>query len=455
MAPHELRRNGGRGGCFVRQPQPAAAAQAGRRQRKSVREAFLAVAFGAAFFWIALCVGQASAEEIPIAPNRAKPLVLPVSQGGIFDPSMADTKAGARAWMSYTAVDPSPRWPADNTRTETTRLAYSDDRGATWTDTGLRVAGIKDVAAGGKKGTWVNEVSSLVYSPEAAPAERWQLYWHHYLSFSDKGDFSHGWIGFKSADSPENLAKAKEVKLFAGRIYKAVNDDPAGETQSPLGGAPVIRLDKLNKDLEYCLVLTEPGAMAAPSGVYLALTCAEPRNRSILGMLATIVVRPQMRTILLKCDAPCRPGEPAAWRYLGALLTEDDAAAFNAIGFNAPDLFTENGKTYLLISPFSDKPVADAYNGCLVFPFADLDKAALARSREGRPLASLRIQGGPNTFNGACAYRASLSAAGFIYGEVAMRKSPFFQLYETQSRLREGSGFDRRPDSPDKRRTAF
>ncbi len=33
--------------------------------------------------------------------------------------------------MSYSAVDPSPHWPDKAARTMTTRLAYSDDSGAT------------------------------------------------------------------------------------------------------------------------------------------------------------------------------------------------------------------------------------------------------------------------------------------------------------------------------------
>ncbi len=390
----------------------------------------------AALSWMGLCAFGARAEEIPTTSNKANMIILDVSRGGVFDPSVADDKPGARAWMSYTAVDPSVRWPAQNTRTETTRLAYSDNGGISWTDFGSRINDIKDVEVGSKKGTWVNEVSSLVYSPSASPAERWQLYWHHYLSFDDKGEFTNGWIGYKSAESPQGLAKAKEVKLFAGRIYKQVNDDPNGETQSPAGGAPVIRLDKLHKDLDYCLVLTEPGAMVAPSGIYLALTCVEPRNRSVLGMLATMVVRPRMRVILLKCDAPCHPASPNAWRYAGTLLTEEDAEKFGAKGFTAPDLFSEAGQTYLLISPFSDDPVDNAYNGCLSVPFADLDQARLARSPEGRLLVSNHIRGQPNSFNGACTYRSSIQAAGIIYGEVSFgEKSALFRLYTSKGGL--------------------
>lgn len=52
-----------------------------------------------------------------------------VSVSGVFDPSVTDTPTGQSAWMSFWAVDPSPRWPDRDTRTITTRLAYSDNQG--------------------------------------------------------------------------------------------------------------------------------------------------------------------------------------------------------------------------------------------------------------------------------------------------------------------------------------
>ena len=80
-------------------------------------------------------------------------------------------------------IDFSRRFPHQraNQRTITTRLAYSDDQGATWTDLGSRINDISEPPAGSKAQTWVNEVSSLVYDPYAPQPERWKLFWHHYL----------------------------------------------------------------------------------------------------------------------------------------------------------------------------------------------------------------------------------------------------------------------------------
>lgn len=363
------------------------------------------------------------------APKSVREVSLPISAAGVFDPSLAGTSPDQRAWMSYSAVDPSPRWPKTNTRTITTRLAYSDDHGGSWTDLGVRVNDIKETQIGDKKATWINEVSSLAFDPGAPSAERWQLYWHHYLNIADKGQFSNGWIGLKTAASPGELAQAKEIKLFGARIYDKSNDDSSSVTQTPVAGPPVLQLDKLSEDLAYCLAFTEPGTLVTPSGVYLALGCEQPRLRNIAGILGIKAFGIRGITVLLKCDAPCHPANPVAWRYINTLLTDDDARPFGAIGFAAPDLFSQDGRAYLLISPTSDSPIEGAYNGCLLVRFDELDRGKLSRTPNGRIMVQKQIHGRPNSFNGACTYQPSVSAAGFIFGEIKFADKPFFHIF--------------------------
>jgi hypothetical protein len=64
----------------------------------------------------------------------------------------------------------------------------------------------------GSRETWINEVSSLLFVSDAA-GQRWQISWHHYFNVHDNGEFTNGWMGFKSAASPEGLVTAKEIKL--------------------------------------------------------------------------------------------------------------------------------------------------------------------------------------------------------------------------------------------------
>ena len=62
------------------------------------------------------------------------------------------------------------------------------------------------------------------------------------------------------------------------------------------------------------------------------------------------------RLIMLKCDSPCHPASSGAWRYIGTMLTDDDARAVGFRGYSAPDLFAKGGGTDLMVTPVSDKP---------------------------------------------------------------------------------------------------
>jgi len=353
-----------------------------------------------------------------------------VSASGVFDPSVADTPPGERAWMSFSAVDPSPRWPDKDTRTITTRLAYSDDRGATWTDAGYRLNDISEAGSGSKAATWVNEVSSLVYDRYAPPEERWKLFWHHYLRVNEDGEFQNGWIGYKSAASPQALRSATELKLFGARAYDAVNDDPQSRTHPPVGGPPLIRVHALHKDLAMCVALTEPGAMATPSGLYLSLDCFEPKVQNAVGLLAMGILGVKGRVMMLKCDAPCHPANPGAWRYIATMLTDDDAKAAGFLRYSASDLFAQDGNAYLMVSPVSDKPVKASYNGCHIYRFSNLEKAMLELDRD-KPRIIRKVQGHPGSFNGACTFQTSVAPSGFLYGEIDFAGRPVFRIFQT------------------------
>jgi hypothetical protein len=376
-----------------------------------------------------LLVVVSCAANLTWAQQPGTLLSLPkVSVSGVFDPSLADTPAGQRAWMSYSAVDPSPRWPDKDTRTVTTRLAYSDDHGTTWTDLGARVNDIAEGPVGSKAETWVNEVSSLVYDPYATVNERWKLFWHHYLRVNEEGEFQNGWIGYKSAATPQALVAAKEVKLFGARAYDALNNNPQSKTFPPVGQPPLVQVDALHKDLDMCVALSEPGAMATQSGLYMSLTCVEPKIHSVAGLMGMALLGSKARVIMLKCDSPCRPG---AWRYIATMLTDDDAKPLGFRGYSAPDLFAQDGKTYLIVTPVSDTPWKDSYNGCDIYRFANLETATLEQDH-GKPRIVGQVRGKPGGFNGACTYQPSVVADGFLYGEVkVIDKSPYFQIYQT------------------------
>lgn len=377
------------------------------------------VILGALIFW-GSDGGQVPTSTAASVPTTTTPIGLPqVSASGIFDPSLADTKAGARAWMAYSAVDPSPRWPEKNTRTITTRLAYSDDRGDSWSDLGVAVNPISEAAAGREERTWSNEVASLVFDPAAPSDARWKLFWHHYPAIGEDRQFQHGWIAYKRASTPEGLATATEIKLFGGKAYDSINDTKSGRTGSPVAGPPRIRVAGVGAP--DCIALSEPGAMATPSGIYMAVGC-----------FAFQLIPPRVvgRIILLKCAAPCNPENEGSWRLVGTLLTEDDAKSFSANNFSAADLFMQGEKAYVAVSPVGSRPVPGAYQGCYVFQFSALDSGTLERA-DGKPKIVKEIRGTPGSFNGACAYAQNATAAGFLYSEIRFADRPIFQIFKT------------------------
>jgi hypothetical protein len=387
-----------------------------------VRPARRLVALALGGLWLApgACGGSGSGA----APTPPSPRITFAGVGshGVFDASLAKDPGSTRLWMSYSAVDPSRAWPAQNVDVVTTRLAYSDDAGSTWTDSGALVNGPLDVqlplAPPDDAGSWTNEVSSLVYDPGASADARWKLLWHHYLLVDGDRRFEHGWLGLKAAATPEGLASATEVKLFAGAGYDTANDTQGGVTGSPVGGAPAVRLDTRHADLSGC-VFTEPDLHATAAALYVSLHCAK-----VDGSGENLVV-------LLRCDSPCDFGDSASWSYRGTLLRNADAAALGFDGgFSATELFDAAGGTYLVVTPVSTAPFPGYYNGCRVYRFQSLDPAVL-QGASGAPAVVGSVGGTAGSFNGACTYHRDGTAGGVVYGEFFPTEVERFRLFRS------------------------
>lgn len=343
-------------------------------------------------------------------PDGRDRITLPeVGAFGVFDPSIrAD---GARVWMSYSAVE-TPQTlfcPSATTSTisrVTTRLAYSDDQGVTWTDIAL-VNDAPTICLGAPLvvGVWQAEVSSLVKDPAAPPDERWKLFYHRYLwvkdSSADNRRFEAGWIARRAAGRPDLLPAAPERKLFVGSGY-----DPAFDV---VGGAPMIALDRLDVALNPCLVFTEPGGLSSGGDLFLALSCASST--------------PQDSKLVLIAQGG------GQWRYVGTLLNAADGLALGSTGPpTAADLFVVGAQAYLLAT----RTLADRYDGCLVFG-ADLPTARVAREPTGRPKVLLELR--PmiaGSHSGACAYEPLARQSGILFGEVDTSTGvPSFQIFRS------------------------
>ncbi len=372
------------------------------------------------------CGGAGSVAETSPAPERIT-IAGNGTQGahGIFDPSIALDPATGRLWMSYSSVDPSVSWPTQNHDVVSTRLAYSDDNGKIWTgsSSGGLINSFADVnialAPPNDAGTWINEVSQLIYDPGADATQKWKLLWHHYLVINNDRRFEHGWIAMKTAATPEGLATATEVKLFAGATYDAGNDTAGGGSQSPLGGAPKIQLDTaVNAALNACL-FTEPGMYATSGALYVTLHCV----KSSLPI--------EHLTVLLKCTSPCNAESAASWSYLGTVLNDSNAAALGFdTGFSAPGIFESGGSVYLISTPVQTSGALwhDYYSGCRLYRFTNIDAAQLQLSGT-QPALIASVDGTSGSFNGACAYQASSNQSGVLYSELLLTASDKFRMY--------------------------
>lgn len=338
--------------------------------------------------------------------------LLPAGAGvfGVFDPSLAADASGD-VHISYSVIDPSVLQPGQNERIVQTYIARSANQGITWDVLAGPVNRADEVILpDSTPGTWQNEVSALVYDPGAPAAERWKMVWHHYLRHNGRREFQNGWIGYKTAPTPALLASAHEVKLFAGDGYNPQNDTKNGETMSPLGHPPKIRLDLAFPPLRGCFGFTEPGLTVTQDAVFLAMVCGRLEGSNEI--------------FLLRCAHPCDAARRDSWTYAGTpafpyLLTEAEAAAFGEFdGFSAPELHSFAGTDLLIASPTSAVQGSDAYKGCLVFEFYDIDIGRLRRHPNGVPIADAFISGRAGSFNGVCTVHARAYGGRYLYGEV-------------------------------------
>lgn len=353
-----------------------------------------------------------------------------VGSNGIFDASLTQEPGSNRIWMSYSAVNPSVMWPTGTPDAVSTRLAYSDNHGETWTDSASLTPFIDvdllfltqppfNLDASFRAGTWQSEVSNLVYDAGAVAAnQQWKLLAMHYLAINGKRHFEHGWIGLKMAETPMGLASAPEIKLFSSATYDPANNTAGGPTGVPVDGAPAIALDTaIHAELNGCLV-AEPSLMSASDALYLSADCVKSAT--------------DMRIVLLKCTNPCNMttvGGSNGWVYVGTVLTKTDGDLFGVDqGFSASNLIQSNGQNYLIATPRSSTPWDGYYNGCKIFRFSDIDTASLQRTGAVPDVIST-VNGDAGSFNGACSYLPSALKAGVILDQLFPASSEKFRMF--------------------------
>jgi hypothetical protein len=351
------------------------------------------------------------------AANFAGISIAGAPDHGIFDPSIASDGSG-KLYMSLSGVAATVPGGSFDSLAVRTYLAMSGDQGKSWQLAGVinpeTQVMLKHEAAP-HRGVWQSEVSTLAFDPYAPEQSRWKLIWHQYLAINGERKFDHGWMAYKEAASPEKLAAAKPVKLFAGEAYKSEDNNPAGGLGAPIAGAPVNMAHKLAPALEHCVLLSEAGMLAKPDALYMSMLCFKPKLLGLLGAYHHV--------ILLKCARPCEAAKPGAWSYVGTLLSPEDAEDLGVEKLSASDLFSEGGRDFLTVSPVGNKPVPDAYKGCLVFRFADLAKGRVERDAKGHPSPAVSLAMDKESFNGACAFLPAGPNKGMVIGRISFMQT--------------------------------
>jgi len=395
--------------------------------------------------------GPAVPEKMTIGGTTAGAL-------GIFDPSVTEDPATGRLWMSYSSVDPSG-YATYNDPTITywqvsIRLAYSDDNGTSWQDSGTvmspsvetLVGPMTAAAPGGdipmdSEGIWQSETSSLIYDPNANAGEQWKLIWYQYLHADGRSFFAdYQWIALKMAATPQGLAAATPIKLFAGAGLQPENTNDASPVFAPIGGAPAIQLNSdlsssvgaadLN-DLSLC-IFAEPGLYANSSAVYLAVFCADASTIPTLGDITQYIV-------YFRCNSPCTMTSASSWEYMGRLLSPSDAQAVTTDNhFQAPSIVKNNGSTYLIVTPVDkSNPAVDRYDGCRVYKFSDINSNQLVRS-SGNLLeyASVgAVDGATDSHHGACDAVSDMIGGILLSQTGTVGTANTFQIYKSQVSL--------------------
>jgi len=259
----------------------------------------------------------------------------------------------------------------------------------------------------------------LIYDPSEPNTNAiWKVIWDHHVenaSLLDNRDWTRGWIALKGANVPFPASGwSAEIKLFAGSIYNPNNNfSPGNCTYSLLS------------QISDCLVITEPGALSAVDGFYLAFHCQYGFNL------------PDVRIPLTKF---VHQGSSLIWEYKGNFLNGTDAALVVnyysqvipelslSIGFDAPDLFSVNGSTFLLVSPFDSN---STYRGCLLFQVYAIDNATLYRYPDGTPKIVLYVPGIPNSFRGACTFSSQSNGSGIVLSQLDLTKAAPFTIVNT------------------------
>ena len=325
---------------------------------------------------------------------------------GVYDPSLEYGPDGI-GWMSYSAVK-----AGRNSRVET-RIARSDDNGATW----RRVASVNYASpatatlpdGGVASGVWWHETSTLVHNPGDAGRE-WKLFYHRYLSRQphrgpNDRKFAAGWIALKTAPSPEG-PWSEETALFGAGPF------PVAPYKTRL------KIGDLHSDLAHHIILTEPGSLQHEGALYLSLQAIRNPALSQGKVLADTI-------LLVTRD------HGASWEYVATILKPEDAHAHDGDWFTGSALAAEDGRHFLLVSPEQVGNEKTGHRGTVIFEFENIATGRLKRDKHGSPTPINYLP--PHLAKGGQAdYDEQNTAGGIVMPQSDLKNLPRpFRIFNT------------------------
>ncbi|MEM1034559.1 MAG: sialidase family protein [Myxococcota bacterium] len=344
---------------------------------------------------------------VELEPTVAAP-TAGVSEGRI-DPSVAHDPTTGRVWMVYSGAEGGPF--VGRPFQVSQRLAFSDDRGASWCDHGevVPVADLGDDCPPDSDGPchFNQEVGTLVHTPGAPPARRWKLFYFTVAATPDN-NYPFAQYLVREASQPEALAAATPRRLFAGGSFEFPPVAAWMDRHAAGLGPTEVRLDQLHPDLENCLQFSELGTAADGDRLWASFLCADPREHL---------------TVLVSTDDP----ELRAWRYHGVLVDGDDVRAIDASSpnYSASELFFgRDGQLRLSVSPVRAANNG-SYHACHIYRVTDPETATVAPEPE-----RVVTPNSETVHHGMCTYDPALTETGLIAAQV-FESRPFIRLIAT------------------------
>jgi hypothetical protein len=340
------------------------------------------------------CRDDAECPRVVIA--GAPPQVMPDGSApplrGVVDAKIRRDPEASTLYMTYThifAEVSSPELGSQYDGSPGVALASSRDGGKSWVfDTMLRPTVPEADPVSGKPGYACQETSAIT-----AATDEWylaHLRFHNPVGGGNNRRPDSFHIELARAPTPQALADAPRV-MFAGSLAAKVWSD--------------YRLDLADPSLARCSLWLDSELLYKDDHLYFMAVCVPFEGGTRRSDLSEYSV----------FELSTKDEDFGTPRYLGALMTGEDAARLGAEELSKGNLsYARDGTLLFLTAPVFRGERFEEYPGCFVFEVVSLDRPRLRRDAAGAPIARAVVRSSDAVPSSAsCVYHAD-SATGIV-----------------------------------------